>query len=177
MKKTIIIQLLLLLTLSTGAQNSSQARALLDKAAKVVGRKGGASANFTMSGKYGNASGTVSIKGNKFVAKTDQAIIWYDGKTQWTYNLSSEEVNVSTPNQAKQQSINPYNFINLYKNGYNMSMASSNQVHLKAQAANKTIKELYVTVNKSFQPTQVKIMTAKGWTVFNISNFIYSKVI
>ena len=163
--------MLLLLTLTAGAQKSNQARATLDKVAAVIGRKGGATANFSMSGKYGNSTGTLSIKGDKFVAKTSQAIIWFDGKTQWAYNTQTDEVSVSTPNTTQQQAMNPYNFLNLYKNGYDLSMVNKSQVHLKAQNETKTIKELYITVNSSYQPTQVKMRTAKGWTVFNISNF------
>lgn len=171
MKKTLFIGLMLLLTLTVGAQKANQARATLDKVAQVIGHKGGATANFSMSGKYGNSNGTLSIKGNKFVAKTSQAIIWFDGKTQWTYNLQAEEVNISTPNDNQQQAMNPYNFLNLYKKGYDLSMSKQNQVHLKAQNDNKTLKELYITVDKNYHPTQVKMRTAKGWTVFDITNF------
>ena len=64
-------------------QNAAQARKILDKTASIVGRKGGAAANFSISGKYGNTSGTIAIKGNKFRANTPDAIIWYDGKTEW----------------------------------------------------------------------------------------------
>ena len=84
MKKSFIITLLLAMvsTLSFG-QNASQARSILDKAASVIGRKGGATANFSISGKYGNSSGTIAIKGNKFRATTPDAIVWYDGKTEY----------------------------------------------------------------------------------------------
>ena len=101
MKKSFIITLLLALvsTLSFG-QNASQARSILDKAASVIGRKGGATANFSISGKYGNSSGTIAIKGNKFRATTPDAIVWYDGKTEWTYIKKNEEVNVSTPDES-----------------------------------------------------------------------------
>ena len=96
MKRLSIIFMLLVLTVSISAQNATQARKILDKTASIIGRKGGAVANFSISGKYGNSSGTIAIKGNKFNAKTPQAIVWYDGKTQWTYMKKNQEVNVST---------------------------------------------------------------------------------
>ena len=107
MKKLSIVFIALLAAIGIYAQNAAQARKILDKTAAVIGRKGGASANFSISGKYGASSGTISIKGNKFNARTPQAIIWYDGKTQWTYMKNSQEVNISTPTEAQQQSMNP----------------------------------------------------------------------
>lgn len=179
MKKIVLISLMVVLAMGLNAQTTAQARQILDKTATVVGNKGGAQARFTMSGKYGNASGTIYIKGNKFCAHTDAATVWYNGKTQWTYNKKAEEVNISTPTEAQQQSMNPYQFINIYKNGYDLSsktVSGQYQLHLTAQNQQRSIKEMYVTINKSYKPTQVKMRTAKGWTVINISNFQAKKL-
>lgn len=135
MKRFSLAILLLLSTTFIFAQNATQARKILDKTAAVIGNKGGASANFSISGKYGNTSGTIAIKGNKFNARTPQATVWFDGKTQWTYMKASQEVNVSNPTEAQQQSMNPYKFINIYKNGFKLDMknvAGGWQIHLKA---------------------------------------------
>lgn len=68
------------------AQTGNQAKQILNKTASVLSRKGGASANFQLSNaKMGQVSGTIAIKGNKFHAATPQAIVWFNGKTQWTY--------------------------------------------------------------------------------------------
>ena len=86
MKKIALISLMMLITLCVSAQNAAQAVKILDKTASVVGRKGGASANFSVSGKsLGAASGTIAIKGNKFYAHTPKTTVWFNGKTQWTY--------------------------------------------------------------------------------------------
>ena len=122
-RKNILIALTLLLSLTAYAQNAAQAKQILDKAAKLITRKGGASANFTIDGgASGKLSGTLYVKGNKFYAKTPQAATWYNGKTQWTYLAKSEEVNVSNPNAAQQAQMNPYTFITLYKKGYALAM-------------------------------------------------------
>ena len=103
-------------TSAMALNNASLARTILDKTAKVVGRSGGASASFTMSSaSTGTISGTIAVKGRKFNARTQQAIVWFDGKTQWTYMRKNNEVNVSTPTIAQQQTMNPYTFINIYK--------------------------------------------------------------
>lgn len=167
--------LLLSIPVAGMAQNASQARKVLDKTAAIVGRKSGASASFKIASSKYNTSGTLAIKGNKFYANTPKATIWYNGKTQWSYMSSTNEVNVSTPSQAKQLSMNPYVFINLYRSGYGMgvkTVGNSYQVHLTATDGSRTIKELYITVNrKSYIPSQVKMKQDGAWTTINISNF------
>lgn len=174
MKRLQFIIVALVLTMAVHAQNAAQARKILDKTAAVVGRKGGASADFSISGKYANTSGTISIKGNKFNARTPQAIVWYDGKTQWTYLKSSGEVNISTPTEAQQQSMNPYKFINIYKSGFRLGVKNVSggwQIHLYATNQKRTIKELYVTVGKDYYPRIIKMRQGNGWTTIKVSNF------
>ncbi len=176
MKRNFVLMFLLVLvsTIST-AQNANQALRILDKTAGIIGRKGGATANFSISGKYGNTSGTIAIKGRKFRATTPDAIVWYDGKTEWTYIRKNEEVNVSTPTEAQQQAMNPYKFINIYKNGFNLGMkssASEYNIHLVARNQGRTIKEMYIKIDKrTYLPKQVRMRQANGWITIRISNF------
>ncbi len=176
MKKIMFFTIAMLLVVAgTKAQtNAQKARTILDKAAAVVSNKEGAQANYAMSGKLGSASGKILVKGNMFCAESQQFIIWYDGKTQWTYNKQAEEVNVSTPNSAQQQTMNPYNFIHIYKNGYKLShtaTAGGNVVRLIASDAKKSIKEMKITVSKQYVPTKVEMRTDKGWSTITLSQF------
>ena len=175
MKKILMITTLLLVALGMNAQNAAQARKVLDKTAQIVGNKSGASASFTISNKYGKSSGTIAIKGNKFVATTPEAMMWFDGKTQWTYMMKNEEVNVTNPDAATQQSMNPYAFISLYRSGYTLGLktvGSNYQVHLTAQSQSRPIKEMYILINKtSYKPSQVKMRQKNGWSTINISKF------
>lgn len=158
------------------AQTGNQAKQILDKTAAVLSRKGGASASFQLSNaKMGKVSGTIAIKGNKFHAATPQAIVWFNGKTQWTYFKKTEEVNVTNPTQAQQMMMNPYTFINIYKTGYVMTASTASnsyEVHLKAQNNKRTIQEMYITVDKkTYVPLTVKMRQQKAWTTISISNF------
>lgn len=174
MKKLQTLITIMLLAWMMPAQ-AQTARQVLDKAAANVNRKGGASANFSItSGKHGGTRGTIAIKGAKFRATTPEAIVWYNGKTQWTYMKKTEEVNVSTPSQSQQASMNPYLFITMYKKGYNLSMTKSKgnyEVHMKAQNASRSVQEMYITVNSKFLPTRVKMKHGKEWMTINITNF------
>lgn len=160
--------------------NSTVARKILDRTAKVVCHSGGASASFTMSNSsVGNVSGVISIKGNKFNARTPQMTVWYNGKTQWTYMKKTNEVNISIPTQAQQQMMNPYTFINIYKSGYNMTATrgKNDEVHLVAQNKAKSISEMYITINhKTGVPSQVKMKHKGKWSTIKISNFSTKKL-
>ena len=177
MKKICILILTALISTVVTAQT---AKTVLDKAAAHITVKEGVKANFKMQGGIGNTSGSILIKGKKFHATTPQAIVWFDGKTMWTYMKKNEEVNVSNPTEAQLQAINPYNFINLYKNGYNSTLnntGNSYVVHLTTNAKNRKIKELFVTIDKkSYHPTQVKLLQGKNWTIFDITDLSKSKV-
>lgn len=160
-------------TISANA-NSNAAKKVLDKAVAKLNIKGGTTASFSITGnKIGTQKGIISIKGNKFHASTASAIVWYNGKTQWTYVKKNEEVNVSTPSAAQQSSMNPYTFVNLYKKGYSMQLnktASGNQVHLKAQNQKASIKEAYILVDGNNNIKEVKMRQASGWVTISISN-------
>jgi outer membrane lipoprotein-sorting protein len=177
MKKICILILTALISTVVTAQT---AKTVLDKAAAHITVKEGVKANFKMQGGIGNTSGSILIKGKKFHATTPQAIVWFDGKTMWTYMKKNEEVNVSNPTEAQLQAINPYNFINLYKNGYNSTLnntGNSYVVHLTTTAKNRKIKELFITIDKkSYHPTQVKLLQGKNWTIFDITDLSKSKV-
>ena len=175
MKKYLLISLSFIICHLTFSEAHAQsAIKVLDKAASTIALKDGVKANFKMTGGMGSASGTIVIKGKKFHATTPQAIIWFDGKTQWTYMKNNDEVSVTTPNESQLQAINPYNFLNLYKKGYDATLNSSGNshvVHLTATSTERKIKEIFITVDKKTNyPTQVKMLQGKKWTIFDISN-------
>ena len=162
-----------MLLLCAGVKAES-AKSILDKAAATVSNPSGVQANFQMISKqFGNTSGSISIKGKKFHASTPQAIIWFDGKTQWTYMKQNDEVNVSNPTEEELQAINPYNFINIYKKGFKLSSKKVNnsyEVHLKATDKKRKIQEMYIIVDQnSYRPTHVKMQQNGKWSTLIIS--------
>ena len=71
--------------------------------------------------------------------------------------------------------MNPYKFITIYKTGYDLSMKSvgnSYQIHMTAQNKQRSLQELYITINKrTYNPSNVRMLQGKNWTIINISNF------
>ena len=171
MKKYFAMIALLLMCAGVQAEN---AKRILDKAAATVSNPGGVKAHFQMISKqFGSTDGDIAIKGKKFHATTPDATIWFDGKTQWTYMKGNDEVNISNPTEAQLQAINPYNFINIYKNGYKLTskeVDNSYEVHLVSTDNKRRIQEMYIIVDKtSYHPTHVKMKQKDKWSTFVIS--------
>lgn len=171
MKKIVLTLSLLVATAATYAQTATQ---VLDKAAQKLTVKSGFKADFKATTPQGTITGTIAVKGNKFMATTQHTKVWFDGKTQWTYMTRNDEVNVSNPKDSELQSFNPYNFINIYKKGYKSTMRKEGDkyvVHLTAESKSKKVQELFVTVDsKTNTLTQVKMLQGKKWMHFDVSN-------
>ncbi|MGM9703352.1 MAG: LolA-like putative outer membrane lipoprotein chaperone [Prevotella sp.] len=169
MKKILQTLALLLLAVAASAQT---ARQVLDKTAVALSNKGGITASFSIKG---GVSGTISVKGRKFQASTPQGIVWFDGKTQWTYVEQNGEVNVSNPTAAELQAINPYNFIHLYRNGYKAELKDVGnlyQIHLVATGNGQSIGEMFIRVDKNtYAPTILSMREGKNWTTITVGSF------
>lgn len=172
--KTLRLWMIGLLVGCCSAAGAQSAKSVLDKTAQALASKGGVTASFkARDAQNGSVSGTISIKGRKFYAKTTAATVWFDGKTQWTYVPQNDEVNISTPTASELSAINPYGFVYLYRQGYTLSMQTQGQsyvVTMKSQK--KAIREMVVTVlRQSYVPTQVRLLQNNRWTTVTISDF------
>lgn len=159
-------------------QQSNAARQTLDKTAATIRSAGDIRADFSATSTSGSLSGTVYIQKNKLVLTSQNVKCWFDGKTLWTYNKHNNEVNITTPTVAEQQSINPYLFLNIYKNGYKCSQKEVKiggkdcyEVTLTATSAANKLKSMVVCINKSnHYPISVKMNRQKGSTTIYITN-------
>ena len=161
--------------------SAQTAKTVLDKCAAKVTASEGIEADFSMtSAQYGNASGHIAVKDKMFRATTPQVMMWFDGKTLWTYMKNNEEVSVTNPSDAQLQVLNPYNFVNMYKKGYDYTMTTSDKaftVHLTAKEQTKRVKEMFITIDKtSYYPSEVKVLQKQKWTTFVISNIARKKL-
>ena len=77
------------------------------------------------SGRY---AGSIDLKGEKFVLRTGGVTTWFDGRTQWSYLESAGEVNISEPTPDELQSLNPYAWLSLYRNGYRVQSCQPDRV-------------------------------------------------
>lgn len=111
MKKIIVSLCLLMVSAVTAwGQQDSKAVQVLDRLAEQFRKAGGVQITFG-----GTQKGVLELQGNSFHLKNEDMESWFDGKTQWSYLLQNEEVNVSTPTPEEVQGINPYALLENYK--------------------------------------------------------------
>lgn len=172
MRKYIFSVLIALLSLPVIAQQQqSQAKVILDKTAEAFRKAGGVKADFTVKAVTnglveGVENGTIQLKGEKFVLKTSDIITWFDGKTQWSYMVRNDEVNVSTPTQEELQQINPYTFLYMYQKGFSYKLGTVKtfqgkavwEVVLTADDKKQELESitLYVTKN-AYEPVYIQL--------------------
>lgn len=153
MRRYIFSVLIALLTLPVLAQQQAQAKVMLDNTAAAFRKAGGIKADFDVKSfakgrSVGAASGVIRLKGEKFMLTTEDAITWFDGKTQWSYLSGSDEVNVSAPTEAELQSANPYALLQVYQHGFNYKMGATKNFR------GKQVSEVVLTAKSKAQDTQ-----------------------
>ena len=176
MSKYIFSILIALLTLPVFAQKQAQAKLILDKTASAFEKAGGVKAEFSIQSfnkgrSVGMANGVIDLKGAKFFLKTEEAVSWFDGKTQWSYLVKSDEVNISIPTEAELQGMNPYALLYLYKKGFDYKLGTvvtfrGKQVYevlLTAMNKKQDLSHIVLYVTKdTYQPVFIKVDLRDG---------------
>ena len=131
MKALFHILLLALIPVFASAQNSAEAKKILDKAYNLYEESNGIKLSFSMTvtetsgSKYPTQSGIALVKKNKFKLETDNMETWFDGKTQWVLMKDTDEVNISNPTSKEVASISPLALLSMYKSGYTLGNPAS----------------------------------------------------
>lgn len=142
------------------------ARNVLCRAADAFRKAGGVSASFTVRSAEGDSSGTIRLKGEKFVLEAGGMTTWFDGHTQWTYLPESDEVNISEPTSEELQTLNPYVWLSLYQQGYDLALLPADasdvyRVEMKAQSADAQVERLVIELGKKdYKPVRFSLALA-----------------
>ncbi|MBR1838538.1 MAG: hypothetical protein IJ786_03180 [Bacteroidaceae bacterium] len=187
MKRTYLSSILLFVCSlwipATLAAQDSEARAVLDQVANQLKNAGGIQAQFTITSyngreEAGSSSGTLSVKGRKFKLVSPQIQQWFDGTTLWALEAGATEIYVSKPTRAELQQINPYSFVDMYKQGYVLNVDEDiyeghpiKDIHLVSKSTKNPIQELYVSVGQDNMPFSVRVrMGKKNWLKIRINS-------
>ena len=150
-KSLLFILGMLCLALPMVAQEPD-AKDILDRTADAFRREGGVKIGFSVRAPEGNSNGTICLKGDKFLLETEGMKTWFDGRTQWSYLASSDEINVSEPTPEELQSINPYSWLSLYNQDYKLKVAKI------GNASDNTTYKVVMTATKRSQDIQCLIL-------------------
>ena len=170
---------------TSAAGKDRETRKVLDATAERIRKAGALSIQFTATSLLGNVSqgstsGTMDISGRKFFMKTEDMLTWFDGKTQWTMEIGDNEVDMTEPTGTELQMINPYAFVNIYKQGFNYKMKQGTlsngkqgyKIILNADNAKQDIREMFLEVDKQYNPVRISIRQGKKqWVRLVVNRF------
>lgn len=188
MKQTILLLLLLtspLSLLKASAAGKSEARQVLEATEAHLNKVGGVCISFkatNLKGKtpQGSTMGTMDILGRKFTLKSTDIHTWFDGKIQWSLQTGDVEVAMTEPTGAELQAINPYAFLSIYKRGFKYKMKEGKlsngkegyKLFLTADNAKQEIREIYLEVDKQYNPVRISMRQGKDqWVRIVVTSF------
>lgn len=165
-----IQRLFLLLTLIVTAASSAfadDADATLRETVSRLSAAKSIKANYTLTSSGESASGTLTFAGSKFVMLSPSVKTWYDGKTQWTYLVDNEEVNITEPTAAELQQVNPFEILSNYHANYTArslkASAGTKKIELKAKNAHSDISSATVTISTAnSMPREITVTMRNG---------------
>ena len=164
------------------AQNDPNAKKILDAVSAKVKTFKGISASFviksiTSKGKdNGSKSGTISIKGQKYLLKQDKNEIICDGNKTYTYDPANKTITVSAADDAN-QTLTPQNLLsNFYDKDFTYKLISSKgnfyEVELVPNDKRKNFQIVNVFIDKSKSMiTKARVLDKSNNTIeFSLSN-------
>ena len=146
------------------SQKETKAKELLDQTSAAINQSGGMSVSFTVNvndiaNKIKQSfEGQISLKGAKFYLSTPDQEVYYDGKTQWTYDKNIGEVSILEPKPQDIQTLNPVSVFDLYKTDCNYKYKGEKtdiknrkvqEVSLFPTNAKEDIKQVDIQINLS----------------------------
>ena len=98
--------------------------------------------------------GTFTMKNNKFSLFMEDVQVFFDGKTQWAYVASNNEVSITEPSEDELAEINPIFILQEYQNKSTIAFlsdikSSENHIIKMVPSIDSDFKKILVEVNKS----------------------------
>lgn len=132
------------------------AKSVLDRTVALFKKGGGVEISFSVVLPEEEQQGSIRLKGEKFLLKTEDMVTWFDGRTQWSYLVSADEVTVSEPLEEELQGINPYAWLSLYENGYDLKLQKQqgkqantvNEVVMTAAQRGRELQRVTIYIDK-----------------------------
>ena len=184
MMKKILFTIAAISALSLQAFTQKNAKEILDLSSQKYAEAGAITAIFTMNVKnikdkvtY-SFDGSIQMKEGKFYLSTPEMDSWFNGKTQWTYQKESEEVNITEPSKEEVQMINPSVIFEIYKKGCkykylgekkDIKQRNVHEIELIPENKKSEMQKMIVQINKAdYMPVTITIFYKN-----NLQNIIY----
>ena len=165
------------------AQNSTDIQGIIDKSLSTLNNTT-IKTNFELSVNEKNKlnsqsnNGVFTMKGQKFFLDMTNTKIWFDGKTQWSYLLQTEEVSITEPTEEELSLINPLAILKRYsaKSKLSFSKNKSNDnyiIDMAPKSEKDDFNKIEVQIDKkNNQLKSIKMIAKNGiTTLLNLSNY------
>ena len=143
------------------SQNDADAQRIIDSFLNLA-HSNVITARFTVSviekngvNSYTN-SGTFTLKGNRFVLEMQEMKVWFDGKTQWAYQKSGNEVTITEPSVQELVQTNPMAILGNYRNKCNILFCKTSSEYWCIQLTPKSNK------NEDIAEIEVQFLKTDG---------------
>jgi outer membrane lipoprotein-sorting protein len=173
--------------LGISAQNNTDAERVINKLLASI-RTTAVKTNFQLSVTEKNGvtsqpiSGTFVMKANKFTIEMDETKAWFDGKTQWTYLKSDNEVTITEPTAEELAQINPMAILASFKAkswirfGKTKS-ANSELIELTPKSKKDEFLKVEVQLHKTTKTPEFIRLTDKKKTVTLLKLTTYKNIV
>ncbi len=102
--KKLMITALAMLPMFSYAQTNKNTEKILKAVENTIASYG----NFSVQMDIEGETSQLTVNGQMFRIQSPQTQIWYDGQTMWSYMASSNEVNITNPDDEELRYVNPY---------------------------------------------------------------------
>ncbi len=82
---------------------------------------------FTINGGEGPVQGSATMAKDRYFLSTPVLTVWYDGRTQWTYLKSTDEVSITEPTADELIAANPFAILSAASDNYTLRQLSDSQ--------------------------------------------------
>ncbi len=118
-------------------------------------------------------AGTLAMSGDKFHISSEDIMVWYDGRTQWSYSSDTNEVNIIEPSPEELAAVNPFVIMSSLRKAYKAellaSKSSSYRLRLLPVGKNTSeIRKIVLTLNAgTYLPEEIRLFLQAG-NVLNV---------
>lgn len=152
----------------TTALNGHQ---ILERTTSKIGKARCITTSFSMTANGQTAKGTLKMSGDKFFLTLPNARIWYDGRTLWSLDSSTKEVNISEPMPEELAQVNPMIIISSMLNASTPRQMKGTAKDYSLHVTPKASQHLAFTSaiidvdKKTFLPSRIVLTLDSGQTV------------
>jgi len=185
MKQLLFIMVLISFAWNGYSQQDAKAKEILEKVTKTTQGFPSLDAKFSfeMNNKAQNVqdkySGSIVLKNKKYKLEIPQIGLQVscDGKTIWSYNSTTNEVNISNLDESTDELMDPAKIFTIYENGFNYKFLGEGvesgvpvyNIDLTPQKPTGDIQKIKIMIDKQKMLIRGANMTGKDGNIYNVS--------